>query len=257
MSNPGFNISWDNISLTFSYGEGVFGPIEEQRSLESIRQSLLDPKCSGPEIVYSIAMDVGCHKDRQILIDKNLLYGSVIYNQGRLGDEPIRSQGHVHAVSQSCGMSTPELYEIWQGKAIIYMQENVTDDPGRCFAVIANPGDKVLVPPSWGHMTISADSEVPLVFGAWCVRDFGFDYKGVREHNGLAWFPVWKDDSIVWRRNPSYRESVLVEKSPRTYSEFSLDPTISIYKEFERNGDIVDFIARPSLKQDLWNNFIP
>lgn len=44
-------------------------------------------------------------------------------------------------------MVAPELYEIWQGKAIIYMQEYVDDDPGRCFAVLAGPGEKVLVLP--------------------------------------------------------------------------------------------------------------
>lgn len=52
-----------------------------------------------------------------------------------------RSQpGHVHRISQHSGWSPPELYEIWQGKAIIYMQEYVDDDPGRCFAVLAEAG---------------------------------------------------------------------------------------------------------------------
>jgi hypothetical protein len=32
------------------------------------------------------------------------------------------------------------------------MQEYVDDDPGRCFAVLAGPGEKVLVPPGWGHV---------------------------------------------------------------------------------------------------------
>ena len=98
------------------------------------------------------------------------------------------------AVSASCGMSTPEVYEIWAGKAVIYMQEHDGDDPGRCFAVEALPGQVVIVPPGWAHATISADPEQPLTFGAWCVRDFGFDYRGVRAHGGLAFFPLLKED---------------------------------------------------------------
>ena len=135
--NPGFDISVSEKPLNFIYGDGVFGPEVENRSLDSIRKSLKDHDAKGPEIVYSIAMDVGKTKDREDLIKKNLLYGAVIYSKGKIGEEPVRSQGHIHSVSASCGMSTPEVYEIWQGKAIIYMQETAKDNPGRCFAVIA------------------------------------------------------------------------------------------------------------------------
>ena len=42
--------------LGFKYGKDCFGPEVEQRTLDLIRKSLLDPHCSGPEIVYSIAI---------------------------------------------------------------------------------------------------------------------------------------------------------------------------------------------------------
>ena len=161
--NPGFDISVSEKPLNFIYGEGVFGPEVENRSLDSIRKSLKDHDAKGPEIVYSIAMDVGKTKDREDLIKKNLLYGAVIYSKGKIGEEPVRSQGHIHSVSASCGSSTPEVYEIWQGKAIIYMQETAKDNPGRCFAVIAEAGDVVIVPPYWAHYTVNADPKENMV----------------------------------------------------------------------------------------------
>ena len=30
-------------------------------------------------------------------------------------------------------------------------------------------------------------------FGAWCDRQYGFDYRGVRAHRGLAWFPTFNE----------------------------------------------------------------
>jgi glucose-6-phosphate isomerase len=256
--DPGFNIIINDNSLNFSYGRGVFGPEVEQRRLANIRKSLRDPNCTGPEIVYAIAMDVGKETDRQNLIDRNLLYGAVIYAAGCLGDEPVRSQGHVHAVSQSCNSSTPEVYEIWSGQAIVYMQETTDDHPGRCFAVTANPGEVVIVPPGWAHCTISAGFEEALSFGAWCVRDFGFEYSGVRRHNGLAWYPLLENGThIKWLKNPNYKNSRLVVKSPRDYGELAITKGIPIYTQYETNPEQFLFVANPLKLKAIWDNFIP
>lgn len=117
--NPGFDIIPTVNPMGFKYGADVFGPQVENRYLRDIRGSLSDPQCDGPEIVYSIAMDVGKCKHREMLERMHLLYGVVTYAAGRLGKEPIRSQGHIHWVSKYSGWSTPEVYEIWTGEAII------------------------------------------------------------------------------------------------------------------------------------------
>ncbi len=255
--NPGFDISVSEKPLNFIYGEGVFGPEIENRSLDSIRKSLKDHDAKGPEIVYSIAMDVGKTKDKEDLIKKNLLYGAVIYSKGKIGEEPVRSQGHIHSVSASCGSSTPEVYEIWQGKAIIYMQETAKDNPGRCFAVIAEAGDVVIVPPYWAHYTVNADPKQNMVFGAWCVRDYGFDYDEVRAHNGLAFFPILDyNDEINWIKNELYKNQELIVKKARKYKEFNLNEE-PIYTQYEKEREKFLFVANPMLKLKEWENFIP
>ena len=106
--------------LGFEYGPGVFGPAPEMRSLDAIRKSLRDPGCSGPDPVYAIVMDVGREEHRAELLRRHLLFGVVTYAKGRLGTEPVRSQGHVHRKAAHSGWSPPELYEIWSGRAIVY-----------------------------------------------------------------------------------------------------------------------------------------
>jgi len=255
--NPGFAIEPVFSKMVFRYGLGVFGPEVEQRKIDAIRKSLMDPDCQGPEIVYAISMDVGKEADRNDLVERNLLYGAVLYAEGRLGQEPIRSQGHIHAISASCGQSTPEVYEIWSGKGIIYMQESATDQPGRCFAVEGHPGDVIIVPPGWAHATISADPNQPLAFGAWCVRDFGFDYDLVREHEGMAFFPILEGDEIRWVKNENYEACELVEKRPNDYQELNLDPQKAIYRQYQENPSKFDFVKEPSLASEIWENFIP
>ena len=257
-ADPGFDIQASTDPLGFTYGPDVFGPPCERRSLDAIRPSLRDPNCLGPDPVYAIAMDVGTNNRRADLIARNLLFGAVTYAAGRLGDEPVRSQGHIHAVSPSCGASTPELYEIWEGRAVILMQETADDDPGRCFAVAAGPGQVVVVPPGWAHATISADPSQPLTFGAWCVRDFGFDYRGVRAHGGLAWFPKVVGGAIEWLANGNYPvQRELTLKPPSSYQDLGLAPRKAIWRQYLDDPETVMWVARPELAEQAWPGFVP
>lgn len=256
--NPGFDIKPTANPMGFKYGPNVFGPKVENRSLDSIRKSLSDPKCYGPDPVYSIAMDVGKLQHLPILEKLHLLYGAVTYAAGRLGNEPVRSQGHIHKVSPLSDWSTPEVYEIWSGKAIIYMQETAEDNPGRCFAVVANPGEVVIVPPYWAHATISADPNKPLTFGAWCDRAYGFEYDDVRAHNGLAWFPVFDHNGrIEWLRNSKYNSDRLHIKPPADYASFGIEKFKPVYTQFEEDNSRFLFVPNPGLKEQEWAGFIP
>jgi glucose-6-phosphate isomerase len=255
---PGFDIRPTTQPMGFEYGPDVFGPKVENRTLDSIRKSLCNPDCTGPDPVYSIAMDVGKTEHRSLLTQIHLLYGAVTYAAGRLGNEPVRSQGHIHKVSPFSGWSTPEVYEIWSGTAIIYMQETAGDQPGRCFAVIANPGDVVIVPPWWAHATISANPEQPLTFGAWCDREYGFEYDQVRAHKGLAWFPfISQTGEIKWQKNLNYHDSKLIIKQPEIYSQLDIESGIPIYTQFEANPEKFGFVPQPQITEKIWEKFIP
>lgn len=255
--DPGFDISPDYNPLGFTYGSGIFGPEPELRALDAIRPSLMDPSCDGPDVVYAIVMDVGRKQDLPAMLERNLLYGVVTYSKGVLGKEPVRSQGHIHAVSPSCGASTCEVYEIWSGAAYIYMQESGKDDPGRCFAVYAEPGQVVIVPPGWVHATIVGDVSQNLTFGAWCVRDYGFDYNDVRAHKGIAWFPQVEQGRTEWVANPAYEPSELVVRRPRVYTEFGLVQGVPIYQQFVDNPDLFLFVSKPDTAKELWEGFEP
>ena len=256
--NPGFNITPVHQQMSFHYGDDCFGPKVENRRIDDIRHSLRDPYCDGPAIVYSIAMDVGKQIHRPLLEEMHLLYGVVMYAAGRLGDEPIRSQGHIHKISPLSHCSTPEVYEIWEGEAVIYMQEHGDDNPGRCFAVSAVAGDVVIVPPGWTHATISANPEFPLVFGAWCDREYGFVYDKVRAHQGIAWFPLFDaNGKLNWTPNPQYAKSELICKPPEHHPELGIVPGETIYSAFEQNPDTFLYVPHPQRKTDVWQNFIP
>jgi glucose-6-phosphate isomerase len=170
----------------------------------------------------------------------------------------VRSQGHIHAVASHSGWSPPEIFEIWTGTAIVYAQERAEDDPGRCVAVVAQPGDQVVVPPGWAHCVINADPHHRMGFGAWCDRQYGFDYTGVRAHRGLAWFPTLSaSGAIDWEPNPRYRLSRLDHHKPRAYPELGLNASRSLYGQYADDPDSVMFVADPQRAAKHWQTFTP
>ncbi|MFD2305373.1 glucose-6-phosphate isomerase family protein [Enterococcus termitis] len=253
----GLAVQLNETELTLEFGTGLFYPNRlERRYLNDVRSSLLDKHAEGPEVLYTIAMDVGKTVHFEDLHKRHLLYGMVAYNNGLIGTELVRSQGHIHAVSASCKSSTPEVYEIWQGKAYIYMQEFVAESPGRCFAVIARAGDSVIVPPNWAHYTVNASTSEKMLFGAWCIRDYAFEYKEIREKHGLAFYPVMENDQVVWVKNNHYTQAKLIEKTARMYPEFGLSKE-NLYSQYEQKTSTFDFVTNPAAYQSLWENFEP
>lgn len=256
--DSGLDLEFCKNPMGFRYGTGVFGPQPEYRSLDAIRASLREPHCTGPESVYAIAMDVGRREDVDELKQRMLLFGIVIYASGRLGDEPVRSQGHIHTIAPHCGWSTPELFEVWHGRAIIYGQEKSGDDPGRCVAIEARPGERVVMPPSWAHFVANADPNSLLVFGAWCDRQYGFDYTQVRAHHGLAWFPlIASDGGIHWESNSHYSRSSLAQRSARQYPELGLSSQRPIYEHLRSDPESIQWISDPARYAHLWPRFQP
>jgi glucose-6-phosphate isomerase, archaeal len=256
--DPVLQVSLSDHELSFRYGPGTVGPDPEFRSLAAIRASLRDPQCSGPDPVYGIAMDVAREEDVEELKRRMLLYGIVVYAAGRLGQEPPRSQGHVHAIATHSGWSPPEVFEILLGQAIVYAQQSTEDDPGTCVAVSAGPGEKIVVPPGWAHCVINANPSERMVFAAWCDRQYGFVYDGVRKHGGLAWFPLLDDDErIQWQPNPSYSKSEFTRHPAREYPELELSSDLSLYEQFVENPDYLMYVPEPGRKSDVWRTFIP
>lgn len=254
----GLDIDFLKDTLDFRYGPGMFGPSTEYRPLDSIRPGLREPNCAGPDPVYAIAMDVGRVGDQEELKRRMLLFGVVMYSRGRLGDEPVRTQGHVHAVSPHSGWSAPELIEIWEGRGIVYGQERSGDDPGRCIAVEADPGEHVVMPPGWAHYVVSADPHSRLIFGAWCDREYGFDYAQMRAHHGLAWFPLLTDDGkMSWARNPNYSFSRLEHRKARNYPELGISPAWPIYEHLREDPESIQWVSDPATFRDLWPHFKP
>jgi glucose-6-phosphate isomerase len=249
-ARSGLAIVLDLDALTFDFGSEMHAVPPEFRTLEAVRESLMEPEAGGPDPLYAIYMDFCFERDRERIIAGGLLYGGVLYNHGSLGRELLRSQGHRHSANEH-GVRYPEVYEFWHGRGILYAQEADGRDVSACYAMKVSAGDVVIVPPGWVHLTINAGNE-PLAFGAWCARRQGFDYEAIRRMRGPAWYYL-DDGSRV--RNPHYASAAEpAEPTPRDYPEFDLVQGKPIYEQYLERPERLRFLTHPHEHMEAWKS---
>jgi glucose-6-phosphate isomerase len=114
--------------------------------------------------------------------------------------------------------------------------------------VPVGPGDKVIVPLGWVHLTVAVPDEV-VCFGAWCARANRLEYHQLRALGGPAHF-LLRDGSIV--ANPRY-DSVEVETvSPRDLPLLGLPYDEPIYTAWQKEPGRFDFLPQPELARTAW-----
>jgi glucose-6-phosphate isomerase, archaeal len=245
----GLDVSLDDESVALRFGGDVIHPEGEHRRLSDVRATLADPEASGPEHLYTIYMDICRAEDHAALVEQALLYGAVVYNHGRLGRERLRSQGHRHSRKRGTDLRYSEVYEFWSGHGFVYLQKECDPVVTRALLVPVGPGDRVIVPLGWVHLTVASDHEA-LAFGAWCARDGRLEYDELRALGGPAHF-VFADGEVV--ANPHYAAVADVEVvAPDNLPQLDVPGDLPIYQAWQESPALFDFLPQPELIEQAW-----
>ena len=74
----------------------------------------------------------------------------------------------------------------------------------------------------------------------------------MREHGGIAYFPVLRDGGLYWKTNARYLSSVFCECGAREYPELGIEAGVPIYSQFCNDPDKFLFVSNPQIAQDVW-----
>lgn len=151
--------------------------------------------------LYYMFRDLWRKEDRETILRNRLRYDVTIIPPRKMGIEFVKTQGHYHPECCS-GITYPEIYEVQEGKAHFLLQKK---EKGRIVDVVlieAEAGDKVIIPPNYGHVTINPTEE-PLKMANWVSREFTSLYQEFNFMGGAAYFEL-VDGRFI--RNPRYGE---------------------------------------------------
>lgn len=135
-------------------------------------------------------------QDLSWLKSRNLRYDLTVIPPCHLCSEKIKTKGHYHPAN-AAGVEYPEVYEVLLGTAHYLLQKRDLSD---VVLVEARAGDRVIIPPFYGHVTINPGN-TPLSMANIVSTEFSSDYQDYEIMQGAAYYEL-VDGSIV--RNPRY-----------------------------------------------------
>jgi glucose-6-phosphate isomerase len=189
------------------FGEGIMPVKADIRTLEQMREVLFNPESQEPKELYYMYRGVFLPRDQEKAKKYNLRFDITILRPGKVGEEYIKTAGHYHPLKKGQKTTYPEVYEVLNGQAHYLFQRfgKDFDDIEDVILVKAKPGQKVIVPPNYGHITINAGSE-PLVMSNWVAQDFSSTYEGIKKMGGGAYFIVEEAEKEFFAPNIRYSQ---------------------------------------------------
>jgi glucose-6-phosphate isomerase len=122
--------------------------------------------------------------------------------------------------------------------------------------IAAKPGDKVLIPPHFGHITINPGDDY-LVMSNWVAREFSSVYEPMRESGGGAYFELYTDEGPEFLANPCYRELPPLQRCPVTpVPQLNLITGYPLYRLFQENREALDFLVSPENYVAIFENYL-
>ncbi|HDS46140.1 MAG TPA: glucose-6-phosphate isomerase [Methanomicrobia archaeon] len=242
--------SWDE----FTFGDRTFTPVV--RTLGELQEVLYDQGflvTASMEMVplYYMFREVAKNDaDAQQIAALGLRYDITIIPPMKLGLEFVKTAGHYHPCVPGSKLTYPEIYEVLEGEAHYLLQKREMAESGGeaitdVMVIQARRGDKVIIPPNYGHVTINP-SKTTLKMANWVARSFSSIYEPYKERGGAAYFEL---TSRKFVRNDRY-EAVpairFLRPAATWLEEVGLSTVIPMY-ELLREPAKLEFLLKPEV----------
>jgi len=178
-------------SLKLVFPNEVMVHSQTSRTIDDLQPFLYENASAPNPLIYRVFHDVGFTVHASRIHAAGLRYDVTAINTGTIQfddgtNEFFRTAGHYHKPSPE-GVRYPEIYEVLAGRGRWIIQRYETDPAqiDEIYLVEAGPGEKICVPPSFGHITINAETE-PLVIANVIADKVGYDYEPYKILRGAA-----------------------------------------------------------------------
>lgn len=232
---------------TLSFGPGVRAPKPQYRSLDELRPVLKDESATGPGTLYTMYRGVCKDDDENTFSASGVRYDLTVVSCGSIGKEYIKTLGHYHPKAPASQYSYPEVYEVLYGIAH-YIIQTTGDDIrfAKDVAVVrALPGQKVFIPPDYGHVTVNPGG-TPLVMSNLVERGFSSDYSAYIALKGAAVYEISENGVPGFVNNQRYSNAFSLRTlDASTGAGAAIDGPL--YSAFVRDPERFAFLSTPEL----------
>lgn len=231
-----------------AFGAGLPAVTPNVRHLSDMRPVLADPAATGPDELYFMYRGVARPGHRPLLAKLGIRYDVTVLAPEALGNEPVKTYGHYHPALPGTTLSYPEIYEVLHGRALYLLQrEEAGGDRIEDFiAVEAGAGQKVLIPPGYGHVTVNAGGDW-LVMANLVEATFDSIYEPFHRRRGAAYHALSYRNGLTLEPNPAYGQVPAVRRlQPVPRPDLGLLEGIPLYLALIEQGETFRYLVQPA-----------
>jgi glucose-6-phosphate isomerase len=229
------------------FGGRTFFP--EVRKLDDMKEVLLDKRFLASanmdmELYYMFREVSKNEEDETRIKERELRYDITIIPPNTLGAEFVKTAGHYHPLLPGSQMTYPEMYEVLEGEAHYLLQckdeEGGTEKITDVIVVKTKKGDKVIIPPNYGHVTINP-SESTLKMANWVARTFSSIYEPIRVKGGAAYFELTNGEFIKNEKYGAVPDIRFLKPEETLIKQIKLNKEVTMY-ELLREPEKLQFL---------------
>lgn len=182
-------------------------------------------------------------EDEEIFVSNDYMADLTVINPGKVGNEFVKTVGHYHQNVPGLIIAYPEVYEAVSPN-MEYLLQSEPDKDGKVDVlwVVTEPGDKVVMPPNWGHVSMNV-GEKPGIEVDLQKRDNpnGSDYSMFKERIGGAFYRTV--EGLV--KNSNYEVASLRIVRPLERPDMGLTKGKALYDSFTEGPKTFDYLLHP------------
>ena len=248
------NETWDELT----FGDRTFTPVV--RTLGEMKEVLYDQgflvtaSMDNVPLYYMFREVAKNEADAQQITALGLRYDVTIIPPLKLGLEFVKTAGHYHPRVPGSKLTYPEIYEVLEGEAHYLLQQREEAESGGdaitdVMLILAHRGDKVIIPPNYGHVTINP-TNTTLKMANWVARSFSSIYDPYKERGGAAYFELTSREFV---RNERYDvvPAIRILRPAATWLRgVELSTVIPMYELLQEPSNL-EFLLKP----EAWFRF--
>lgn len=257
----GLPLAWDpdREQLVWSEGVVIESNSPDIRRRADMQEVLYDEQAEDYDELYYMYRGIALAEDVPAIRQAGLRYDVTAIRPGTIGREYVKTAGHYHPVKPGTDYTWPEIYEVLSGRAHYLLQSPRAGKPDQLeevYLIIAKPGDKVLVPPRFGHITINPGDEF-LIMSNWVADGFASVYEPIRQLKGGAYYELEGQESPEFVANANYQTLPPLKRSPVIPVEaFSLIRGLPFYSVFRDNTEAFRFLTHPEEYPEVFKTYL-
>ncbi len=255
----GLPLFWDTENKKIVFGEGLDKVEPIIRTKKEIQEVLFEAEEGGPEDLYYMYRGVVPTAEKENITEQGLRFDITVLRPGTIGREYIKTAGHYHPLKPGTNSTFPEVYEVLFGKAHYLLQRPCNENYAeleKALLISAKPGDKVLIPPGYGHITINPGDDY-LIISNWVANGFSLIYDPITEKKGGGYFELKDDEGPVFLPNSRYKHLPSLKRCSVTpVPKFKLHTGLPVYRVFHEDPGSFSFLLYPENYEQVFEEYL-